>query len=351
MNKMIEDFKLETGSIEQAKAIQNNYREAQRWCNFVLLKPEWLPEDVKILEQSLRPEQGDNKFSSYRIMAKGLGRSLSIKEFLFDFAPPAYDHPCLWRNPKTTKEGEFPVPKAYPLNENVLWIGHDHRRLPAATAGLHRARVEITALEGDFSDQEFLKIFENLIPADESYAKTIKNTPFSVLSYQYRHEKRATDVELSYWHYKRNSKDIHWAKVSDEATLLALPIQAPALVDFGYSLDSVFVIRPENDNPSEIDFVYEAKERNGAYLRLLVSPSGSQYPIPYPPKRNTQECNIETLEIDGHTVYKAWLTSRYGPYEASFLYQERSALLLAQPSVWTNESWFSELVEHIILAM
>ncbi len=279
----------------------------------------------------------------------GPGRSLTIKQFLFDFAPPAYDHPSLWRNPKKTKEAEFPVPKAYPLRDNILWIGHDHRRLPAATIGFHRVRVEATIRGGKFSNQELFSIFEKLVPVDKDYAATLRATPFSILAYQSRHKQKASDVPLSYWTHKRNPKDYHSSKIASPQQLLShLSIPAPDLTDLAYSLDSFFVIAPENGPSSEVDLVYEAKEKNGAYLRLLISPTGSPSPIVLPPSKYTQECSIDSFEIGHHHIKTAWLTQDYGPYEAAFLYKGHRALLLAQPAIWTDGEWFRELLQHIM---
>ncbi|MEL6403072.1 MAG: hypothetical protein AAFR81_01805 [Chloroflexota bacterium] len=300
---------------------------------------------MTISEQSLRLEQEDSN-SSYRIMLTGNGRSLSIKQFLFDFAPPAYDHPALWRNPQKTTENEFPIPQAFPIAQHILWIGHDHRRFVAATIGFHRVRIEATVREGTFSTQELVQIFESLVPVDVQQAQVIKNTPFATLAYQSRYEQTASPVPLSYWSHKRTPTESYWAKMATQNALAHLPISPPVLEDFGYTFDSFFLVGRE-ENPSEIDFVYEQKEKDGAYLRFLFTPADSSSPIQYPPQKYTQECQTKRITVAGKDVYLAWL-NEYGGFEAVFSYQGGYALLMTQPKTWTNEVWFRDLLEDII---
>jgi hypothetical protein len=344
---MTANFTLKIGSQAEAKAIQDNYQEAQKWCNFILHEAQWFPDDVAVTEQSLRFEQQSDA-SSYRLVAQGKNRTLTIKQFLFDFAPPAYDHPNLWRNPARTKEGEFPPPKPVPLRENVLWLGHDHRRYMAGSIGLHRVRIELTVTKGEFTEQEMIGVFNNLQVADPDYAGVIAQTPFATLSHQARHKDRASDVPLSYWHHKRNPQEFHYAMEATAGNLAQFGITPPDLSRFGYELDSFFVIGSELERYSEIDFVFEQSTKNGAYLRLLVSPPHSPSPIPFHPEKYTQACHTKTVSIGDQDVDVAWLTEEYGPFEATLSYRGNSALLLAQPAAWTNDTWFSTLLRGLV---
>lgn len=344
---MNDSFQPKTGSSDEAKTIQDDYKEAQQWCNFVLLEPTWLPADLTQLEQSLRQES-EHHSSSYRIVIKGAERSLSIKQFLFDFAPPAYDHPNLWRNPKTTSKGEFAPPRAFPIQNQILWIGHDHRKMPAACIGFHRVRVEITVLEGVFSDQELINLSHHLTPADAHYAQVLQQMPFALLSYQCRYPQKATPVPLSYWHYKRDQNDYHEAKLAANDVLERLDVKAPDLRDLDYDLDSLFVIKQDKGVIAEVDFVYEAKAKNGAYVRFLVTSAESTRAMPYPPEIYTQACQSKMLTLGTQKIFQAWHTDDFGAYEACFEYGNHRALLLAQPSTWTNQAWFTELLEQAI---
>lgn len=337
-------FTLKTGSQDEAKTIQTDLIEAQRWCNFTLMQPSWLPDDVQIIERSLRPEQADGLSSSYRMLAQGDERTLTIKQFLFDFAPPAYDHPALWRNPKKTAEDEFPDPKLYLIDEQVLWIGRDHRRYPAATIGFSRVRVEMTVKGGSFSDQELAKICEGLRPVDQAYAELLDQTPFAELAYQRRHARRAISVPLSYWTHQRQSAHRYLAKSIDEITL---PFSLPDFAQLGYQTDSFFVIETEDNQPVEIDAIYEAKKRNGAYLRLLVTPSDSVHPILFPPEKYTQACQTESAMLGDQPVYIAWLDATVGPYEIVFKRQDWICLLLVQPAKWTDRLFLDQLLSMI----
>ncbi|HEX4261882.1 MAG TPA: hypothetical protein VHY76_12360, partial [Acetobacteraceae bacterium] len=99
--------------------------EAQSFLNFALFEPTHLPAGLRAAESRLRPEaqppenevggpdQARAWTASHRTEYSGSGRRLSVKQFLYDWAPPAYDHPSLWRTP------EFPV--AHPVQEAIAW--------------------------------------------------------------------------------------------------------------------------------------------------------------------------------------------------------------------------------------
>ncbi len=229
-----------------------------------------------------------------------------------------------------------------------MWIGHDHRRLRAATAGLHRVRVEVTVLGGGFRDAELVSLFEGLKPADEARARELRALPFAILSYQHRHRRTASDVPLSYWRHLRDPRHLHRARAAGAAALADLPVRAPALDALGYSLDSVYLVGPEGAEPAEVDFVYEARGRGGAGLRVLISPPGSPHPIPYPPERSTQECRTDTGEREGHTAHRAWLTEDYGPHEACLRHRAGTVLVLAQPARWTDAAWFEKVIGQVL---
>ena len=338
-------FELKSGSAEEAQSIVTNMVEAQRWCNFTLLKPTWLPEDIEPGDYSLRPEQPNDQSSSFRMVGRGASRTFTLKQFLFDFAPPAYDHPALWRNPKKTAEDEFPDPVPHLIGDNVLWIGRDHRRFPAATIGYRRVRVELTVTEGGFSNSELIKLFEGLVPADPDYAAVLDQTAFAELSYQRRHPRLATPVPLSYWTHKRHDNHHHRARLISE---MEPPFALPDFKSLGYELDSLFSIESENGRLEEVDFIYEAKARNGAYLRLLLTPPSSMQPIPFPPEKYTQSCQIEKLANENQTVHLAWLEDGVGPYELSFQIDGWNVILLVQPAKWTNRTFVNELLKRLL---
>ncbi|MEM7802232.1 MAG: hypothetical protein AAF633_23770 [Chloroflexota bacterium] len=337
-------FTIKTGSADEAELIQTDLVEAQRWCNFTLMQPTWLPEDVSLTEHSLRPEQGDGQSASYRLVGQGDKRTFTLKQFLFDFAPPAYDHPALWRNPKTTKEDDFPDPKPFVIGDHILWIGHDHRRFPAATIGFRRVRVELTVTNGHFSEDELVKLFSGLTPVDPEAAERLKQTPYAELAYQRRYQRAAISVPLSYWAHQRQSAHRYMPKLVDE---IELPFPPPELGELGYELDSFFLIESDEGDLVELDLIFEAKSRNGAYIRLIMTPPDSAHSIRFPPEKYTQGCQIESLAFNGHSIHIAWLDSTVGPYELSFVMEGWPGIFLIQPAAWTDRPFAEQIMEKV----
>ena len=82
-----------------------DWEQAQPWCNFVLLRPSALPAGLALVKQELRPEApppegvspselaASGTRSSYRGEYEGAGRWLRLKQFLYDWAPPAFAGP------------------------------------------------------------------------------------------------------------------------------------------------------------------------------------------------------------------------------------------------------------------
>ncbi|MEM9603485.1 MAG: hypothetical protein AAGA11_11525 [Pseudomonadota bacterium] len=343
------DLALQTGPAEAARAVARDLRAAQAWCNFTLYAPRWLPDDVTITEQSLRPERPDQT-ATYRYVACGQRRALTLKQFLFDFAPPAYDHPSLWRNPRKTAAQTFPAPRPFPLGDHTVWLGHDHRQFVAGTVGFRRTRLELTVTAGVFSDAELLGVFRGLQVVDPERADALAQTPFATLSHQARHPATASGVPVSYWQHTRTPGELHWTLDAHADTFSRFGVAPPDLSRVGCTLDSVFAIGPDTDRCSEIDFVFEHTARNGAYLRLLVSPEHAPSPIPLNPDIGTQACATKVVAVAGQAVHIAWLTDTYGPFDAAFSYRGRPALLLAQSAGWTGTDWFQSVLACVLEA-
>lgn len=126
-----------------------NPSEAQKQCNFVIFVSTSLPSGIIVREQCLRPEskingnRRENNRSSFRQVFEGADRTLVIKQFLYDWAPPAYDYPCLWRNDEIATAAESPAPIGQFVGNNVLWFGKNYRKQEAATIETERTRIEI----------------------------------------------------------------------------------------------------------------------------------------------------------------------------------------------------------------
>ena len=134
-----------------------------------------------------------------------------IKQFLYDWAPPAYDYPCLWRNDAIATAAESPAPIGQFVNNNVLWFGKNYRKQEAATIEIERTRIEMTFLKGTFSHQEIVLFCKNLLPVDIEIAKHLLKIPFSELSYSHRHEEPIVSVPVGYWKHSRAEELMQYA--------------------------------------------------------------------------------------------------------------------------------------------
>lgn len=335
---------------QESKHLNLHWEKAQPYCNFVLMKPSMLPVGTQIIEQTLRTEAVGNIKSSYRCLLSDGTRKASIKQFLYDWAPPAYDHPSLWKDESiVASQREYHLPMPFPVNHNIAWIGYNYRQQRALSLNTMRTLIEIVILEGSFSNNELVAICKGLNPVDKTVAKKILNTNFAKLSYASRHRKNAVAVPLSYWNHQRDStmKIFPFSVVDSRLKPLLRQSIFPQKI-FDYNLNSVFIIGNTPDFPQEIEYFYEHQRTPGMYLRMLVTPTNTVRPIAFPPRLDDQICTSEIIDIKGAKVYCAFLTKNYGPFEAVWQYDDLSILLLIKSATWTNKAWCNELLHDII---
>lgn len=263
---------------------------------------------------------------------------MRIKEFLYDWAPPAFDHPCLWLS-RT---------RAFQIGDDLGWLGFDFRKLPGAASTLDRTTIELSILEGNFKPDEIEALYRSFAPVNAEAREQILSTPLADLSYQSRHCEPVIAVPVGYWAHKRHPPEIASFAFRAQDAPTGLPgekIVPPA--SYGYHLDSVFVYG-DLENPQEADFAYELNERTGHYLRVLASPSAAAQGIQYPPKLDRQPCSSEVLNIGGQEVHYAFHESeKFGPHEAVFQKDGLNVMLLVKPSPQTDRAWFINLLEQI----
>jgi hypothetical protein len=143
----------------KSKLLDLDWKESLPYCNFVLLKPDLAQTDFVEVKNQMRIESLDIR-ACHRSEFSSNSTTFSIKQFLYDWAPPAYDHPCLWRNAKISSSQNTPIPEAILLGNNYMWHGLDYRRKPAATISMYRTQVELTVLAGDFKIAEVTLQFQ-----------------------------------------------------------------------------------------------------------------------------------------------------------------------------------------------
>lgn len=336
-----------------SRPFDTNWDDAQNWCNYVLFQPTWLPKGLKEIDNKIRPESPEEP-CSHRAQFQDSTRALSIKQFLYDWAPPAYDHPCLWRNPKISSAEDTPLPKPYLIGNNYLWFGLDYRRKSAATINRMRTQIEITILEGVFNEQEIIDIVKGLTPVDSKAKDAILATSFARLMWDYRHKSKAIPVPTSYFSHKR-TEDMkcypypYPLKATGlNANLLIGNWLLNAPID-GYRLDSILLLGQNAEDIQEVQYYFESLIEPGSYIYFLATKEDAKYKIQYPPVLSDQECNYAVHKLEnGEPLYHAWSkTNDNGSHTLVFKNSDSIINCIIKPAPWTKLHWAKEFCSRI----
>ncbi|MEU6406757.1 hypothetical protein [Streptomyces sp. NPDC046985] len=289
---------------------------AQEWCNFVLWRPAALPEGCRTSTGTLRreappgrvPAEGrspwsDANPSGYRTEISGGGRRLRLKQFLYDWAFPAADHPCLWGSatrPHEIGEGR------------VVWLGTDYLGHRAASARMARTTVELSVLEGEFADDELVALFAALRPAVPQALPRVLATPFAELSYWARRPAETVSVPTGVFSFHRRGRahEGDWVPTGELTAFLAAQ-GAPASVG-DYRADSAATFG-DGAAVRELDVVYASA--SGGELRLTAQRTGGGR-LEFPPKRDQHPAVEEVLDLDGRPLHLGYADAEFGACDA-----------------------------------
>jgi hypothetical protein len=317
-----------TEAMQESELHSLDFLAAQLRCNFVLFAPCYLPQRLAIAEQTFRPASAE-AVATYRLVLREAARAVSIKQFLYDWAPPAYDHPSLWRRATAAREISSPTP--YPVGDDIAWIGINYRGQRALSLNKMRTMIEMVVVEGSFSDPELVALSAGLRPVDSAAAENLSLLPFtSVTTHLHR---PASAVPLSYWRHRRAGE---WLPRPDSA-----PVKGRWTAAFeqrGYALDSSWTYR-KGSQPVETEHYFNHRRAFGSTIRLL-SFSGM-------PPLDDQICHCRNRLIGKRVVHHAFLSSQFGPHEAVWAGEEGAHLLLVKPATWTAIEWFDQLLEDL----
>ncbi|MFL6130813.1 MAG: hypothetical protein ACJ73E_17330 [Mycobacteriales bacterium] len=333
--------------------------EAQPWCNFVVWTPQLLPAGCRLDTGTLRRQAPPGRVAgvttgrtpwsevnpvAYRYEVAGPGRRLRVKQFLYDWAFPALDHPCLW--------GTRAVP--VPLDDTaLLWIGVDYLGNRAASARLARTTVELSVLEGSSGEEEIVELYRSMRPADPAAAEAVAATPFAALSYWARYPDAAqVHVPVGLWTFRRRGR-VHtgrWTAAPEEVRALLADHRLPPAVA-GLAVDSVARFR-DSGGRAEAEVVYAGGPRRQHELRLVVQRAGHGH-LTFPPQPEKHPHSAAEVDVEGIRVQLAWVDDRYGPWDAVWRQPEAGleAKLLASTAPTLDRAWFlgalSELVRSV----
>lgn len=325
--------------------------DAQQWCNFII----WIPEsnDTYVIESATvrkeappgriegvtsgRTPWTPNNPAAYRYEVAFPGGRIRVKEFLYDWAFPATDHPSLWRSKA----------KAVQLNnEYVMWLGNNYYGQQAASARLARTMIEVAVLEGEANQSELLAFFQSLRPVSETAVQSIIATPFSTLSYWARYKAELVGVPTGLWVFQREagpSEEV-WAKdVTGELKHFGLPT---SLGDF-VAEDLATFTNVQGYTETEICYVIGADR--GHELRLVVQKRGKGR-IVIPPVPEPHPHDSQVLTVSGVKVYLAWEDKRHGSFDAVWHDNKRDQemKLISTTGTHMGYEWFVKMLELLI---
>jgi hypothetical protein len=332
-----------------------DWEKSQLWCNFALMKPTLLPDGVSLETAEMRPESPPGRRdgpkdsrqpswtlsnrASHRCVLAGKDRRLRIKQYLYDWAPPAFDCPSLWLSP---------VVRHFLVGNDVGWLGTDFRGLPGASVCLDRTTIEFSVLGGSFSDDDLQQICRGLRPVNPEARNQILHTPLATLAYQNRHGETPIAVPVGFWAHERKPESLFthvFPRAAIPPNLPGAGIAPPP--DDGYELNSVFTYG-DAAHPDEADFVYYQSDTPNLYLRVLASLENSKARIRYPPVLDRQICRSETISVAGKTVHYAFSNEDVGPHEVVYQAHGLDVMLLVKPAEHTNRSWFLGLLGRFL---
>ena len=150
------------------------FEEAQDWCNFVVLRPAWLPSGCRVGQVTVRAESLE-RASSLRVIVQGDGRSFRLKQFYLDWWIP------------TSSDTNLTAPgRAFVAAGIVGYWGRDYKGQDAACIHRFGALLELSVPQGHFREEELVQFFENLRPVVPEAVEQLARLPFARISYYAR---------------------------------------------------------------------------------------------------------------------------------------------------------------------
>ena len=335
--------------------------DAQDGANFVVFAPGWLPEDCEVTETTLRPEQppgrpegldateigqtpwSDGNPSSLRAVVAGDDRRLRLKEFLYDWAPPAASVAPLWgtNNPTPVEAGDV-----------VGFLGTDYKRNRGACVQRARTQVEVSVLDGEFGDDELEALLDGLEPAvdpDSSGigATAVRQVPFHRLNYWARFRCESPGVPHGVWQHGVERPYHESVPCSPAALGDATPrplVPGDDHLGRQYHFDSAVAFPEAN----AVEAVYRHGTNGSDHLWITVATPESDLGPAVPPEPARQPAETrEAVESRGGTVHYGALTEAHGAWEAVWIEDGVTYAVVAGASAELDGEDFLTLVDGL----
>jgi hypothetical protein len=321
--------------------------EAQQSSNFIVFRPEWLPPDCRLETSTFRPEQspgrpggvtaaelGQTPWSeanpcSVRSLIVGDRRQLRLKQFLYDWAPPAAGIAPLWDDAAAT---------GFTCGPGVGWLGTDYRNAFGACLQRERTQLELSTLDGVFSAGELQDILAGLRFADETAASGLRATGLHDLNYWIRYRMRPYQVPYGLWKYP------HRRPYDENARSAASAVVAHPLL----AVDSAVEFF-DDSGTFEAETTYHLTGVGVGQAWAVRTRSEGHRAVPLPPEAESHPALVRR-SVDGLRAGRTWvacLSAEYGPWEA--LWEEEDSVfgLWMPPVIGWREDDFLGLLESL----
>jgi hypothetical protein len=327
---------------------------AQQSVNFVTFEPGWLPTDSSVTEVTRRPEQPpgcpegttaeeldqnphtDGNRCSLRTVVTGDNRRIRLKQFLYDWAPPAGGIAGLWH----TSE-----PMPFDCGNAVGWLGTDYKDNPGAIVQRDRTQIECSVTDGRFSDDELRRLMDGLTPADPDGARVVRGVPFHQLNYWVRYRCRPPGPSHGLWNHSPARPYDECQHLSRAALAKSSPrnLPVPPLVPSGdeFVFDSAVTF----PGTGAVECVFRHRANGSDHLWLSAAAEGSSLAPEIPPEPADQSAETRRkVELRGTTVHYAALTEAFGGWEAIWSEDNIRYAAWAGPSQKLDGDEFRNLV-------
>lgn len=340
----------------EADLIEMDPAQAQPYCNFQILFPESLPAGYACSSASLRrecvpgrPPSCSRGRSGWSIANNGSIRfeftdgdsRIRMKEFLYDWAPPAADQPSLWSS--ATRACEIVAPY-------VVWLGTDYNGHRAAYARIGRTSCELSVTHGDATRFDIVEFYRSLrSPSPQALVSAIHETPFARLSYWARHRPGLVNAPYALWRFRRSRprEEYFWLEGPAISSDDGLPLATLGGWE-GFQVDSVGFFG--KDAAREREVIFTAGPDRGQEVRVIYYRQGGAHDrIGSEPGLERHPCITLTTNIRNRLLNVALVSRQVGPYNVVF---EDSAwglkgLVCTSAARGFDWSWFEWLMAHL----
>jgi hypothetical protein len=260
-----------------------------------------------------------------------------LKQFLYDWAPPAASTAPLWNSPRLT-----PV-----VGEDAIaWLGMDYNKRPGGCVQLKRTQLEISVTEGSFSEDELGRILIKLAPASSLEARReVEQAPFHLLNYWVRYQQRGVKVPYGLWAYSQARHYDQSRIVSLEKLRVNPPMRLLFPGEDPYVFDSAVYITSEQPYHCEVELIYRHNRNLSDHLWISAMERRSELAHTIPPAAEKHLAETRGVQrIRNLDVWCAALSERYGAWEAFWEEQGVHYAVWAGSSAFQDANEFKEVI-------